>query len=103
VVAYRRLCLRVARPAGVDDISGVAVLGLSARVKDSFPVWRSALIGRLPCRAVRMGRRLPALGVAVILHTAWLAHAGRRALGLLNGRLLDERLRLTVQVLRFGR
>jgi hypothetical protein len=27
---------------------------------------------------------------------------GRRALGLLDGRLLDERLRLTVQVLRFG-
>jgi hypothetical protein len=32
-----------------------------------------------------------------------LADAGRRALGLLDGRLLDERLRLTVQVPRFGR
>jgi hypothetical protein len=49
-----------------------------------------------------MDRRLPALGVAVVSHTTWLAHAGRRALGLLNGRLLDERLRLTVQVLGFG-
>jgi hypothetical protein len=43
-----------------------------------------------------MGRRLPVLGVAVIPHTAWVAHVGRRALGLLNGRLLDERLRLAV-------
>jgi hypothetical protein len=31
-----------------------------------------------------------------------LANAGRRALSLLDGRLLDERLRLTVQVLRLG-
>jgi hypothetical protein len=43
-----------------------------------------------------MDRRLPALSVAVVPCTAWLAHVGRRAFGLLNGRLLDERLRLAV-------
>jgi hypothetical protein len=32
-----------------------------------------------------------------------MANAGRRALGLLHGRLLDERLRLAVQVPRLGR
>jgi hypothetical protein len=32
-----------------------------------------------------------------------LADAGRRALGLLDGRFLDERLRLAVQVPRLGR
>jgi hypothetical protein len=31
-----------------------------------------------------------------------LANAGDRAFDLLHGRLLDERLRLAVQVLRFG-
>jgi hypothetical protein len=102
VVAYHRSRLRVARPAGVDDVAGVAVLGLLARVKDSLPDCHSALVVRLPCHAVRVDRRLPALGVAVVPHTARLAHAGRRALGLLNGRLLDERLRLTMQVLGFG-
>jgi hypothetical protein len=34
---------------------------------------------------------------------ALLAYAGCRALGLLNGRLLNESLRLVVQVLRLGR
>jgi hypothetical protein len=32
-----------------------------------------------------------------------MAYAARRAFGLLYGRLLDERLRLTVQVSRLGR
>jgi hypothetical protein len=32
-----------------------------------------------------------------------LVDAGRRAFGLLDGRLLDERLRLAVQVPRLGR
>jgi hypothetical protein len=34
---------------------------------------------------------------------ALLANVGRRALGLLHGRLLDERLRLAVQVPHFER
>jgi hypothetical protein len=103
VVAYHRPRLCVARSAGVDDVAGIAVLGLSARVKDSLPDRRSTLVGRLFCRAVFMDRRLPALSVVVIPCTAWLAHAGHRAFGLLNGRLLDERLRLAVQVPGLGR
>jgi hypothetical protein len=39
----------------------------------------------------------------VVLHAPLLADAGHRALGLLYGRLLDERLRLAVQVSRHGR
>jgi hypothetical protein len=42
-----------------------------------------------------------ALGTAVIPRAALMTYAGRRAFGLLHGRLLDERLRLAVQVSRF--
>jgi hypothetical protein len=38
----------------------------------------------------------------IVLRVPLLADAGRRALGLLDGRLLDEHLRLTVQVPRLG-
>jgi hypothetical protein len=34
VVARHRPCLRVARPPSVDDVAGVAILGLPARVED---------------------------------------------------------------------
>jgi hypothetical protein len=37
---------------GVDDIAGVTVLIPSARIKDPLPDWRSALVGRLPRRAI---------------------------------------------------
>jgi hypothetical protein len=47
VVAYRRMCLRVARLSGVDDVMGVAILGLPMRVKDSLPDRCSALVGGL--------------------------------------------------------
>jgi hypothetical protein len=40
---------------------------------------------------------------AAVPRVARLAHAGRRTFGLLHGRLLDERLRLAVQVLCLGR
>jgi hypothetical protein len=50
VVVYHHPRLRVARSAGVDDVAGVAVLGLLACVKDSLPDRRSALVGRLSCR-----------------------------------------------------
>jgi hypothetical protein len=43
------------------------------------------------------------LRAPVVPRTPLLADAGCRALGLLHGRLLDERLRLAVQILRFGR
>jgi hypothetical protein len=39
----------------------------------------------------------------VDLRAPLLVNAGLRALGLLHGRLLDERLRLAVQVPRLGR
>jgi hypothetical protein len=54
VVAYHRPRLRVARPPGVDDVTGVAILDLSACVKDSLPDRRSALVGGLPHRATRV-------------------------------------------------
>jgi hypothetical protein len=43
------------------------------------------------------------LRTPIIPRTPLLADAGRRASGLLDGRLLDERLLLTVQVPRLGR
>jgi hypothetical protein len=100
VVAYRRPCFRVARSACVDDVAGVAVLSLSARIKDLLPDWRSA---SLAAYAAYVNGRFRALRAAVILRAALLAYAGRRAFGLLHGRLLDERLRLAVQVLCLGR
>jgi hypothetical protein len=52
VVAHRYPCLCVARSVGVDDIAGVTVLIPPARIKDPLPDWRSALVGRLPRRAI---------------------------------------------------
>jgi hypothetical protein len=43
------------------------------------------------------------LRAPVVPRTPLLADAGRRALSLLHGRLLDERLRLVVQISRLGR
>jgi hypothetical protein len=43
-----------------------------------------------------------ALSVVVVLHTTLLAYVGCRAFGLLYDRLLDESLRLAVQVSRLG-
>jgi hypothetical protein len=43
------------------------------------------------------------LGAAVVPRTALLVYARRQALGLLHGRLLDESLRLVVQVSHLGR
>jgi hypothetical protein len=66
VVSHRRPCFRVARPAGVYDVTGVAVLSLSTRVEDPLPDRRSALVGWLFRRAVCMDKRFPALSVAVV-------------------------------------
>jgi hypothetical protein len=49
-----------------------------------------------------MYRGFGPLRAPIVPRVSLLADAGRRALGLLDGRLLDERLRLTVQVLRLG-
>jgi hypothetical protein len=42
------------------------------------------------------------LRASVVLRVPLLVNAGRGALSLLHGRLLDERLRLAVQVPRLG-
>jgi hypothetical protein len=98
VVAHCRTCLCVACSAGVDDVAGVAVQILSARIKDPLPDRHSALVGWLPCRAICVDRCLLALSTVIVPRAALMAYAGRRAFGLLHGRLLDERLRLAVQV-----
>jgi hypothetical protein len=43
------------------------------------------------------------LAAPVVPRAPLLTDAGRQAFGLLDGRLLDERLRLAVQVPRLGR
>jgi hypothetical protein len=45
VVACRYLCLRVARPPGVDDVASVTDLGLAARVKEPLPDRRAPWVG----------------------------------------------------------
>jgi hypothetical protein len=90
------------RLAGVYDVAGVAVLSLSVRVKDPLPDRRPALVGRLPRGAARMDRCLLTLGATAIPRTALMAYARHRAFGRLHGRLLDEGLRLVVQVTRLG-
>jgi hypothetical protein len=102
VVAHRRSRFRVACSASIDDVAGVTVLSLSTRIKDPLPDRRSALVGRLPSRAASMNRRFQAWHTTVIPCTAPLAYAGHRAFSLLHGRLLDERLRFTVQVPHLG-
>jgi hypothetical protein len=96
VVACRRSCFRVILSAGVYDVAGVAILGLSAHVKDPLPDRRSTLVGWLPHHAARVDGCLLALSVVVVPCTALLAYAGCRAFDLLHGRLLDESLRLAV-------
>jgi hypothetical protein len=96
VVACCRPCLRVALSASVDDVAGVTILGLPARIKDPLPDYRSTLVGWLPCHATCVDGHLLALGAAIVSRTALLAYAGCRALSLLHGLLLDERLHLAV-------
>jgi hypothetical protein len=48
VVARRHSCLCVALPPGVYDIAGVAILGLTARVKDPLPDRCPTLVCWLP-------------------------------------------------------
>jgi hypothetical protein len=98
VVACRHPRFRVARPPGVDDIASVTVLGLPAHVKDPLPNWRAPWVGGAFRRGSRVYRWFGALRAPVVPRAPLLTDAGRRSLGLLNGRLLDERLRLAVQV-----
>jgi hypothetical protein len=98
----RRLRLCVARPPGVEDIASIAGLGLPLLVKDSLLDWCSALVGRPLRRAPRVNRRLRALRIPVVLRATLMANVRRQAFCLLHGRLLDERLRIAVQVSRLG-
>jgi hypothetical protein len=100
MVACRRPCLCVARPSGVDDVASVTVLGLPACVKDPLPNRRAPWVGRLFRRTARVYRCFGALRSPIVPRAPLLADAGCRAFSLLNGRLLDERLRLAVQVSR---
>jgi hypothetical protein len=81
----------------------VTVLGLPARVKDPLPDRRAPWVGGPLCRAARVYRCFGALCAPVVPRAPLLADAGRRAFSLLNDRLLDECLRLAVQVSRLGR
>jgi hypothetical protein len=76
---------------------------LTTCVKDPLPGRGSALVGELPHCATRMDGRLLTLGAAVVPRPAQLAYAGCQAFSLLHGRLLNERLRLAVQVPHLGR
>jgi hypothetical protein len=96
VVACHCSCFRVTISTSVDDIAGVAVLGLPARIKDPLPDRHSTLVGWLTRLAASVDGRLFALGATVVPRTALLAYAGCRAFGLLHGRLLDESLLLTL-------
>jgi hypothetical protein len=103
VVARRRPRLRIARSSGVDDVAGIAILGLPARVEESFLGWRAAWISRTLSYAARVHRGLGALRTPIVPRAPLLADAERRAFGLLDGRLLDECQRFAVQVPRLGR
>jgi hypothetical protein len=82
--------------AGVDDVAGVAILGLPACVKEPFLGRRAPWVGGTLSYAARVHRGLGALRTPIVPRAPLLADAGRRAFGLLDGRLLDERLRLAV-------
>jgi hypothetical protein len=77
-------------------------LGLPARVDDLLLDRRVPWVGGAFRCASRMYRWFGALRAPVVPRAPLLTDTGRRAFGLLNGRLLDERLRLAVQVLRLG-
>jgi hypothetical protein len=88
--------LRFARPSGVDDIAGVAVPRLPARVEEPIFGRRAPRVGGAFHRSTLVYRGFRALRAPIAPRAPLLADAGRRALGLLDGRLLNERLRLAV-------
>jgi hypothetical protein len=103
VVACRRPRLCIACQPGIDDVASVTILGLPACVKDPLPDQRAPRVGGPFRRTSRVYRCFGALHAPVVPRAPLLTDAGRRAFSLLNGRLLDERLRLAVQVSRLGR
>jgi hypothetical protein len=89
VVACRRSRIRLARSPSVDDVTGVAIQR-PAQVEEPFFGRRASRVGGALRRFTCMNRRLAPLRGPVASCVALLADARRRALGLLNGRLLDE-------------
>jgi hypothetical protein len=77
-------------------------LGLPARVEEPLFGRRAPRVGGALRRSTRVYREFGALRAPILPFAPLLADAGRRALGLLDGCLLDERLRLAVQVSRLG-
>jgi hypothetical protein len=75
---------------------------LPARVEEPLFGRRAPRVGGALSRAARMYRGLGALCTPIAPRAPLLADAGRRAFGLLDGRLLDECLCLAVQVSRLG-
>jgi hypothetical protein len=103
MVARHRSRLRVTLSPGVYDVVGVHILGLSASVKDPLPHRRPTLVRWSSCGANCVDGLLQVMCVIVVLCAGLMAYAGRRALGLLHGLLLDEGLSDAVQVAYLGR
>jgi hypothetical protein len=103
VVACYRLRICFARPPSVDEVAGIAVPCLPARIDEPFFSQRASRVGGALRRSARVHRGFGPLRAPIAPRVPLLADAGRRALDLMDGRLLDERLRLTVLVPRFGR
>jgi hypothetical protein len=102
VVACRRSRIRFARLPSIDDVAGVAVPCVPAHVEEPFFSRCASRVDGALRRSTCVHRGLGPLRTPIAPRVRLLADAGRRALGLLDGRLLDERLRLTVQVPRLG-
>jgi hypothetical protein len=99
VVACRHLRIHFARPPSVDDVAGVAVSRLPELVEEPFFNWRASRLGGALRRSTCVHRGFGPLHAPIASRVSLLADVGRRALG----RLLDEHLRLSVQVPRLGR
>jgi hypothetical protein len=96
VVARRLSRIRFARPPSIDDVAGVAVPCLPTRVEEPFFSRCASRVGGALRRSARVHRGLGPLRTPIASCVPLLADAGRRALGLLDDRLLDECLHLTV-------
>jgi hypothetical protein len=102
VVACCRSRLRFARPPSIDDVAGITVPRFPARVEEPLFGWRAPRVGGVLRCSTRVYRGFGPLCAPITPCVSLLTDAGRRALGLLDDRLLDERLRLAVQVSRLG-
>jgi hypothetical protein len=77
-------------------MAGIAVPCLPARVEEPFFNRRASRVCGALRRSACVHRGFAPLRAPIAPRVPLLADARRRALGLLDGRLLDERLRLSV-------